>query len=150
MAVQGGCCTGLAPGRVSKSAFACPLLASCPLQQCDAYPVAPPRHTALQAHTVGMLNTGHPFNANGLQRHALPAHLPPALTSSPFSWVTLDVGAMLTTSVEGSEAPAWACAYLTLAPKYSPAGAVPLWAWLRAGGMLGRLLNAACSAVARR
>lgn len=42
---------------------------------------------ASQGHTVGVLNTGQAFNAEGLDRHALPAHLPPALASSPFNWV---------------------------------------------------------------
>lgn len=109
-----------------------------------------PLFPTVQSNTIGVLNTGHSFNAAGLQRHALPEHLPPALTSSPFSWVTLDVRAMLAPAFEGAEAPAWVCAYLSLAPKYSPAGAVPLWAWLRAGGMLGRLLSAAATSVERR
>lgn len=42
---------------------------------------------ATQGHTVGVLNTGQAHNAEGLDRHALPAHLPPALASSPFNWV---------------------------------------------------------------
>ena len=79
---------------------------SCPTHCCAA--LAP------QGHTIGVLNTGHSFNANGLQRHALPAHLPPALTSSPFSWVTLDMGAMLADPLKEPDAPAWVCAYLSL------------------------------------
>ncbi|KAL4440152.1 hypothetical protein ABPG75_003153 [Micractinium tetrahymenae] len=106
--------------------------------------------TVLKSHTVGGLNTGQAYNAEGLDRHALPPHLPPALVSTPFNWVTLDVRAMLALPPPRSAAACWAAAYLQLAPKYSPAGSVPLWAWLRQGGMLGLLLGCAISATARR
>lgn len=36
---------------------------------------------------MGLLNTGQAVNAEGLQNHALPPHLPPALASAPFHWV---------------------------------------------------------------
>jgi len=44
----------------------------------------------------------------------------------------------------------WAAAYLQLAPKYSPAGSVSLYAWLRHIGTLGLLLGCAVSAAGRR
>ncbi|PSC67596.1 hypothetical protein C2E20_8752 isoform B [Micractinium conductrix] len=104
----------------------------------------------LKHHTVGVLNTGLSHNAEGLDRHALPPHLPPALPSSPFTWVTLDVRAMLALSSPGSAAACWAAAYLQLVPKYSPAGAVPLWTWLRQGATLALLLGGAVEAAGRR
>lgn len=100
----------------------------------------------LRACTVGVLPSGQTLNADGLQRNALPHHLPPALTSSPFSWVTLDLWRML--RMEPSSAAAWACAYLSLAPKYSPTTTATLWAWLRQRGMLMQLVACAAHAVA--
>lgn len=61
----------------------------------DLFPLAPPSWPpsplgpcpTVQSHTVGVLNSGLAVNAEGLDRHALPAHLPPALASAPFNWV---------------------------------------------------------------
>lgn len=104
----------------------------------------------VQAAIVGVLDRGgQALNAEGLQRNALPAHLPPALSSTPFQWVTLDVRSLLGAAPPHSEGAAWACAYLRLGPQYSPASAVPLWAWLRQGGVLGLLLARASNAGAR-
>ena len=49
-----------------------------------------------------------------------------------------------------SAAAAWACTYLQLVPRYAPAGAAPLWGWLRQAGLLGVLLGCAASAASRR
>lgn len=81
-------------------------------------------------------------------------HLPFNPITTPPHQVTLDLHRMLTaqprSNEAGREAAAWACAYLSLAPKYSPAGAVRLWAWLRQGGALGMLLGCASQAGERR
>ena len=99
---------------------------------------------------MGVLERGgQAVNAEGLERHALPPHLPPALASAPFRWVTLDVRGLLGAAPAQGEGAAWACAYLRLAPRASPAGAAQLWAWLRQGGLLGLLLGRASSAGAR-
>jgi len=37
---------------------------------------------------MGVLHSGWVHNAEGMNRHALPPHLPPALSSSPFTWVS--------------------------------------------------------------
>lgn len=49
-------------------------------------------------------------------------------------------------SVEAS----WACAWLALLPKYSPASASALWRWAEQRGVLPRLVRGAGEALARR
>ena len=101
-----------------------------------------------QEHIIGVLPMGREYNSEGLQRHALPPHLPPPLASDPFLWVTLDLKRLLPMLASGGAC--WACAYLQMAPQYSPAGAVTLWAWLRETAMLSMLLAGATQATKRK
>ncbi len=63
--------------------------------------------------------------------------------------VTLDLAGLLAREPY-AESAAWVCAWLALAPKYSPGGQAALWNWLSEGRWLTVLVMAAARLARRR